>query len=157
MVEQSSAILTWRDLHIADAALCAELNAQLAAQVGCSLVEHDLLAWLAVAPGKRLRMLDLATRLRVTPGGLTRIVDRLVDRGWIQRVQPAENRREIHAALTRHGTAAHRRARVVYGRVVERAFAHLDERDLRALGRVARKLLDGLGPEHAAAGPDGGC
>src|SRR5919198_4011686 len=105
MANQPPAILTWRNLHLADTAVCDALDARLAEQAGCSLLEHDLLAWLAAAPGKRLRMVDLATRLRVTPGGLTRIIDRLVDRGWIERDRPTGNRREVHATLTRAGAA----------------------------------------------------
>ena len=148
MANPTPAIRTWRNLHLADAAVCDQLNARLAEQAGCSLVEHDLLAWLAAAPRKRLRMLDLATRLRVTPGGLTRIVDRLVDRGWIQRDRPADNRREVYATLTTAGAAAHRTARVVYGRVIQETFArHLDEQDLTTLGSIAHKLLDQLGSE----------
>jgi DNA-binding MarR family transcriptional regulator len=150
MTNQTPAILTWRNLHLADAAVCDELNARLAEKIGCSLIEHDVLAWLAVAPGKRLRMLDLATRLRVTPGGLTRIIDRLVDRGWIQRDRPADNRREVYATLTRSGATARRSARVVYGRVVEETFArHLDEQDLITLGSIAHKLVDRLRPEQS--------
>jgi DNA-binding MarR family transcriptional regulator len=148
MANPTPAILTWRNLHLADAAVCDQLNARLAEQAGCSLVEHDLLAWLAAARGKRLRMLDLATRLRITPGGLTRIVDRLVDRGWIQRDRPADNRREVYATLTTAGAAAHRTARVVYGRVIQETFArHLDEQNLTTLGSIAHKLLDQLGSE----------
>jgi DNA-binding MarR family transcriptional regulator len=149
MANPTPAILTWRNLHLADTAVCDQLNARLAEQAGCSLIEHDLLAWLATAPGKRLRMLDLATRLRVTPGGLTRIIDRLVDRGWIQRDRPANNRREVYATLTRAGAAAHRTARVVYGRVIQETFArHLDEQDLMTLGSIAHKLLDRLRSEQ---------
>src|SRR4029453_1760877 len=55
-------------------------------------------------------MLALATRLRITPGGLTRIIDRLVDRGWIQRDRPADNRREVYATLPPAGAAAPRTA-----------------------------------------------
>lgn len=145
MANPTPAILTWRDLHLADAVICEALNEQLAEQAGCSLVEHDLLAWLAAAPGKRLRMLDLATHLRVTPGGLTRIIDRLVERGWIQRDRPADNRREVYATLTSSGAAAHRTARVVYSRVIQETFArHLDQQDLMTLGSIAHKLLDRL-------------
>ncbi len=151
-------ILTWRNLHLADAVVCDKLNARLAGGAGCSLVEHDLLAWLAAAPGKRLRMLDLATRLRVTAGGLTRIIDRLVERGWIERDRPVENRREVYATLTKAGTAAHRTARVVYSQVIEETFArHLDEHDLVTLAGIAQKLLDRLGsgrdvrPRHRQA------
>jgi DNA-binding MarR family transcriptional regulator len=143
MANQPPAILTWRNLHLADAVVCDELNARLDEEAGCSLIEHDLLAWLAAAPRGRLRMLDLATRLRVTAGGLTRIIDRLVERGWIERDRPAENRREVYATLTRAGTAALRTARVVYSRVVEETFAcHLDEQDLLTLARITQKLLD---------------
>jgi len=149
MANQTPAILTWRDLHLADTAVCDELNARLAEKAGCSLIEHDLLAWLAAAPGKRLRMLDLATRLRVTPGGLTRIIDRLVDRGWIERDRPTDNRREVYATLTRSGAAAHRTARVVYSRVIQQSFArHLDQQDLMILGGIAHKLLDRLRSEQ---------
>lgn len=151
MANPTPAILTWRNLHLADAAVCDELNARLAEKAGCSLLEHDLLAWLAAAPGKRLRMLDLATRLRVTAGGLTRIIDRLVERGWIERDRPVDNRREVYATLTRAGTAALRSARVVYSRVIEETFArHLDEQDLLTLGRIAQQLLDrpGSGQIH---------
>jgi DNA-binding MarR family transcriptional regulator len=148
MTKPPPAILTWRSLHLADAVVCDELNARLAEGAGCSLIEHDLLAWLGAAPGKRLRMLDLATRLRVTAGGLTRIIDRLVDRGWIERDRPAENRREVYATLTRAGAAALRTARVIYSRVIEEAFArHFDEQDLVTLDSLAQKLLDRLGPE----------
>jgi DNA-binding MarR family transcriptional regulator len=149
MANPPPAILTWRDLHLADAVVCDALNARLAEQAGCSLVEHDLLAWLAAASGKRLRMLDLAARLRVTPGGLTRIIDRLVDRGWLQRDRPADNRREVYATLTREGAAALRTARVVYVRVIEETFArHLDEQDLITLGGIAHRLLDRLRSEQ---------
>jgi DNA-binding MarR family transcriptional regulator len=149
MANQTPAILTWRNLHLADIAVCDALNTRLAEKAGCSLIEHDLLAWLAAAPGKRLRMVDLATRLRVTPGGLTRIIDRLVDRGWIQRDRPADNRREVYAMLTGSGAAAHRTARAVYSRVIQETFArHLDQQDLMTLGSIAHKLLDRLRSEQ---------
>jgi DNA-binding MarR family transcriptional regulator len=145
MPDRPPAILTWRNLHLADAVVCDQLNARLGEGVGCSLLEHDLLAWLAAAPAKRLRMLDLATNLRITPGGLTRIIDRLVDRGWIERERPVENRREVYTTLTKAGTAAHRTARVIYSRVIEETFArHLNEQDLLTLDAIAQKLLDRL-------------
>jgi DNA-binding MarR family transcriptional regulator len=143
MANPTPAVLTWRNLHLADAIVCDVLDARLAEKAGCSLLEHDLLAWLAAAPRKRLRMLDLATRLRVTPGGLTRIIDRLVERGWIERDRPVANRREVYATLTGAGTAALRTARVVYSRVIQETFTrHLDEQELLTLGRIAQKLLD---------------
>ncbi len=37
----SAVLTTWRNLHLANAIICEELNARLAAAVGCSLIEHD--------------------------------------------------------------------------------------------------------------------
>lgn len=145
----SLAMLTWRNLHLADAVICDELNARLAADTGCSLTEHDLMAWLAAAPGQPLRMADLAARLRVTPGGLTRIADRLTTRGWIERDRPSGNRREVHVTLTRTGATALLAARSAYSRVLRDTLArHLDEHDLQTLGTIADKLLGRLAAEH---------
>src|SRR5262249_60366620 len=103
MAAPPTVLTIWRNLHLTDAMICHELNARLAARVGCSLTEHDMLAWVSDAPSQRLRMADLAGLLRVTPGGLTRIIDRTVERGWIQRDRPADNRREVYAVLTGAG------------------------------------------------------
>jgi DNA-binding MarR family transcriptional regulator len=143
------AVLTiWRNLHLADAMICEELNARLAARVGCSLVEHDLLAWVFAAPSQRLRMAELAGLLRVTPGGLTRIVDRTVERGWIQRDRPAGNRRQVYAVLTDTGRSLLRSARQTYSSVLQEMIAgQLGDADLSALLGVSQKLLDGLNPD----------
>ena len=143
------AVLTiWRNLHLADAMICEELNARLAARVGCSLVEHDLLAWVFAAPSQRLRMAELAGLHRVTPGGLTRIVDRTVERGWIQRDRPAGNRRQVSAVLTDTGRSLLRSARQTYSSVLQEMIAgQVGDADLSALLGVSQKLLDGLNPD----------
>jgi len=154
VTEPSPAILTWRNLHLADAVLCEELGARLAERPGCSLTEHDLLAWLAAAPGHRLRMLDLAGRLRVSPGGLTRIIDRLAARGWVERHRPEDNRREVYVTLTSPGKTARRTAQLTYSQVIENSVATLlDEQELATLGQISHKLLSGLQPTHEGPCP----
>jgi DNA-binding MarR family transcriptional regulator len=141
----------WRNLHLADAMICAELNTRLNASLGCSLVEHDALAWVSAAPSQRLRMAELAGLLRVTPGGLTRIIDRTVERGWIERNRPAENRREVYAVLTAAGRDLLRSARQAYSGVLRDMIAGpLGDADLSALLGISQKLLDGLNPGHGA-------
>lgn len=154
MTEPSAAIVTWRNLHLADTVVCEELGARLAERPGCSLTEHDLLAWLAAAPGHRLRMLDLADRLHVSPGGLTRIIDRLARRGWVQRHRPEDNRREVYVTLTSPGKATRRTAQLVYSQVIENTVAALlDEQELAALAQISHKLLSGLRPAREAPCP----
>src|SRR5215510_6692904 len=148
MATQPTVLMIWRNLHLTDAMICHELNARLAARVGCSLTEHDVLAWVSAAPSQRLKMTDLAGLLRVTPGGLTRIVDRTVERGWMQRDRPADNRREVYAVLTSAGRGLLRSARQTYTGVLQEMIAgQLAEADLPMLLNVSQKLLDGLNPD----------
>src|SRR5215471_6908963 len=151
MATQPTVLNIWRNLHLTDAIICHELNARLAARAGCSLTEHDVLAWVSAAPSQRLRMADLAGLLRVTPGGLTRIVDRTVERGWIQRDRPADNRREVYAVLTSAGRSLLRSARQTYsGALQEMVAGQLADADLSMLLNVSQKLLDGLNPNDGA-------
>src|SRR5262249_5943032 len=145
MPTERSVVLTWRSLHLADNAVRRILDERLTAEAGCSLLEHDLLAWLTAQPERRLQMLKLADMLGVTRGGLTRIVDRLVERGWIDRDRPASNRREVYAVLTSDGQYAIRHARAVYVSVLNETLgAHLSRAELDGLARITAKLLDAL-------------
>jgi DNA-binding MarR family transcriptional regulator len=110
------------------------------------LTEHDAMAWVLIAPEERLRMRDLSDRLRIPAGSLTRVVDRLVEQGWLTRHTPPQNRREVHVGLTGSGKATLRKARVIYARTIEDTLcAHLSASDLKALDRITRRLLDGAG------------
>jgi len=135
----------WRNLHLADVVICQELNARLMAQAGCSLIEHDVLAWVSTAPAQRMRMADLAGLLRVTPGGLTRIVDRAVARGWIERDRPESNRREVYAVLTDAGRRLLRASNQAYVDSLTATIAgQFDEAELAALLMLSGKLLTAL-------------
>jgi DNA-binding MarR family transcriptional regulator len=138
-------LMIWRNLHLADAMICQELDAALTAGVACSLIEHDLLAWVSAAPSRRLRMAELAGLLRVTPGGLTRIVDRTVDRGWIRRERPDGNRREVHAVLTDAGGDLVRAARPLYAKVLQETLgAQFGDAELAMLHSLSQRLLEHL-------------
>ncbi|WP_330228753.1 MarR family transcriptional regulator [Nocardia sp. NBC_00508] len=150
MSRPSPAMLSWRNLHLVHTAVGQQLDARLTAEAACSLVEHDLMAWLATE-SDGLRMGDLAKALAVTPGGLTRIVDRLAKRAWVVRGPVERNRREVRATLSPEGRVALRKARRVYGSVLaETLAAQLSEEELETLGRLSGKVLDGIMPNRQA-------
>ena len=84
------------------AALDARTSAQLGGH-GLSGVEFEVLLRLARSPLGLLRMSDLSAQTTLTSSGVTRVVDRLVDRGLVARQACATDRRTTYAVVTEAG------------------------------------------------------
>lgn len=84
------------------AGLAARAGAQLA-ELGLSGVEFEILIRLARSPRGLLRMSDLAAQSRLTASGVTRVVDRLAERGLVARQDCATDRRTTFAVITEPG------------------------------------------------------
>jgi DNA-binding MarR family transcriptional regulator len=63
------------------------------------LAWFEMLAAIAAADGERMKMGDLAEALVITRGGLTKLVDRLVKAGLIERTFCETDRRVSYATL----------------------------------------------------------
>jgi DNA-binding MarR family transcriptional regulator len=79
--------------------LADELDHELQESTGLGLSEVLVILQIQFAGG-RLKMAELADTLVVTRGGVTRIVDRLVDAGYLARVPSESDRRVIFAQVT---------------------------------------------------------
>lgn len=66
---------------------------------------YEVLAAVAEAPEQRMRMGDLAEALVITRGGLTKLVDRLVKAGLLERTFCETDRRVSYATLLPAGAA----------------------------------------------------
>ncbi len=66
-------------------ACCAAWTRSCRTAHGLSLAEYDALLQLVNAPGRRLRMSVLAERVLLSRSGITRLVDRLVAAGFVER------------------------------------------------------------------------
>src|ERR687894_2078461 len=73
----------WRGLLRVHAALVRELDAELLAAHDLPLTSYDVLIYLRDAPGRRLRMAELADSVLLSRSGVTRLVDRLAPAGLI--------------------------------------------------------------------------
>ncbi len=84
----------------------ASLSARGAAQLAChglAPAELDVCLRLARSPEGLLRMTDLAAQTTLTSSGITRVVDRLVERGLVSRRSCATDRRTTYAVITDTG------------------------------------------------------
>jgi len=90
--------------------LFAEIFTALASRGGSQLAEHgvspvefEVLLRLARSPEGLLRMTDLSAQTSLTTSGVTRVVDRLVERGLVARQACATDRRTTYAVITDAG------------------------------------------------------
>jgi DNA-binding MarR family transcriptional regulator len=81
------------------ALLSEELDRELVKAAGIGLNEVLVILQIMFSGG-RLRMADLADTLVVTRGGVTKLVDRLVAAGYLDRVQSQDDRRVVFAEVT---------------------------------------------------------
>ena len=91
---------------------------------------------------------EVQRKILVTSGGITYLVDRLVEKGFVKREECAEDRRARYAVLTPAGTALIRKIFPQHTIAVERALSGLT----LAEQREATQLLRKLGLAAAAAG-----
>src|SRR5829696_9405876 len=136
----------WRSFVHAHARLTRRLDEELQASHRLSLAEYDALLQLANAPERRLRMSALADRVLLSRSGITRLVDRLVAAGMVERSACTTDARGAEAALTGAGLERLRAASSTHLDGIRRLFLDVvsaEERDVltRAFGRV----LDNVG------------
>ena len=89
----------WRALSQAHAAVSGRIEEALAGADLPPLPWFETLATIAEADEQRMKMGDLAEALVITRGGLTKLVDRLVKAGLIERTFCATDRRVAYATL----------------------------------------------------------
>ena len=107
-----------------------------------SLKEYDVLYALAKADAP-VRLTDLHRRVLLSQPALSRMVDRLVDRGLVERCVDPGDRRVVRLALTETGRARQREVGRAHARDVAAVMTAtgVDDADLRELQRITRALL----------------
>jgi DNA-binding MarR family transcriptional regulator len=135
----------WRGLIRLREAVMREIDRRLREDHGLSLADYGVLITLVTAPGLRLRMSSLGAQRLLTPSGITRVVNRLEERGLVQREPDPADGRAALAVLTKAGLAALRRAQVIHHATVRELYVgRLTQRELDRLARLFEKALPGV-------------
>lgn len=123
--------------------LTESLGRELEQSVGIPLVFFDVLIHVGAAPEGRLTMSTLSSDVALTTGGVTRLVDRMVEAGLVARQNCPSDRRSIHVVLTPEGRAVLERAVAQHVDSIDRhLMSHLNSGDRAAMEVALSKVLD---------------
>jgi DNA-binding MarR family transcriptional regulator len=130
-------------------------DADLQYEQGLSLSEYTALMHLSEAPGRRLRMGDLADRCALSLSGMTRIVSHLESYGVVRRERCGSDGRGWNAVLTDTGLDRLRRAWPTHLASVRRHLIdYLHDLDLPALTAAVQRFA--AGTQCASTGDEPG-
>jgi DNA-binding MarR family transcriptional regulator len=135
--------------------LRSRIEQRLTVHSGLSNADYTVLAVLAAAPGRRMRLVDLGATLGWERSRLHHQLTRMCSRGLVERgpMPDAEDGRAIQAILTDHGLAAIRQASRHHARHVrELVIEVLDDDQLAQLGEVSATLLAALRAQEPRRG-----
>lgn len=154
-VRRDARLAPWRAFLRAHARVARRLDEDLRARHGLSLQEYETLLHLAEAPDRRLRMGRLADSLLLSKSGVTRLVDRLVEDGLVERTSCASDARGAEASLTPNGLARLRTAAPTHLHGIrEYFFGAIQAADLgiveRAMDSISERLCH---PDAGATEP----
>ena len=143
----------WRAFLRAHARVERRLDDDLRSRHGLSLQEYETLLHLAESPERRLRMGRLADSLLLSKSGVTRLVDRLVDDGLVERTSCTSDARGAEATLTTLGLSRLRAAAPTHLEGIREYFVSvIDAADLVVVERAMDAVSEGLC--HGAAHGD---
>lgn len=94
---------TWRRFTSGVSALLEALDRQLRDDSGLSLDDFEVLRPLWATPDSALRMSDLADQLSYSPSRLSHAVQRMEDKGWVEKESSPDDRRVRMVRLTSAG------------------------------------------------------
>jgi DNA-binding MarR family transcriptional regulator len=101
--------------------------------------QYNALRLLKAAHPKKVATLGLAGRLVSRAPDITRLLDKLVERGLVERERPADNRRVVNVGITHAGLALLEEIAPAVRECHERQLGHMGEAEMRTLVELLRK------------------
>lgn len=148
-------LVPWRAFLLAHARVLRRLDDELRAEHDLSFAEYDALLTIATATGRRIRMRQLADQVLLSKSGVTRLIDRLVADGLVERDTCVTDARGAEAVLTEAGLDRLRTASTTHLRGISDHFLEvLDDDQLADVGRAMQTVADRAGGIVCDPNPD---
>lgn len=140
----SAAVSAWEALFRAQVAVVRELGREFPTG-DISFNEYDVLFNLSRQDGRRLRVRDLSRHLLLTQPSVSRMVDRLVTKGFVRKEKAVGDGRGTLVCLTDSGYALYRQVAVTHARSIERHMSKaLTTEELTTLRALTERISDSV-------------
>ena len=154
LAPRDARLAPWRAFLLAHARIVRRLDEELRAEHDLTIGEYDAMVTIAQAPARRIRMRQLADEVILSKSGVTRLIDRLVDDGLVERSACAADARGAEAVLTERGLARLREASRTHLRGIQEHFLSvIDPGELASVEQVMSTIARRAG---AAPAPEPG-
>lgn len=143
MTDRAAAVRAWESLFRAQVEIMRSLAASWPSRE-ISLNEYDVMFNLSRQPGWRIRLRELNRHVLLTQPSVSRLVDRLVARGYLLKSIDPEDARGAVVELTEAGFALFRRVAALHmTSIAERIGDALSEDELTRLTELCDRLREG--------------
>ena len=133
-------ITTFGRLVEAQSSLGRQLGRELEQRCGLTHTEFEVMLRISRADGGQLSMSSLAQQVALSTGGITRLLDRMIEAGLVQRVPCPTDRRVAFAALTASGQTMLNEALQVHAANLRLVFDAFSVDDLGMLDELLDRL-----------------
>ena len=133
-------ITTFGRLVEAQSALGRQLGRSLEQECGLSHSAFEALLRVSRSQDGQVSMSALAQQVALTTGGITRLLDRLIDAGYVTRIPCPTDRRVQFAALTAAGKQKLEHAAGLHSRNLRQVFDGFSKSELATLDQLLDKL-----------------
>jgi DNA-binding MarR family transcriptional regulator len=117
--------------------------ARLLREYGLTPSQYNVLRILR-GEGKPLPILEIASRTITVVPGITGLIDRLEQAGFVKRVRCEKDRRVIYVALAEHGTKTLAALDEPLAVLHQKLLGHLSQAELKGLIRLLEKVREPL-------------
>ncbi|MFM6974440.1 MAG: MarR family winged helix-turn-helix transcriptional regulator [Agromyces sp.] len=136
----SAAITAWEALFRAQVRALRVLHAEFP-EDSVSFNEYDVLFTISREPGNAIRLRDLTRNVLLSQSSVSRLVDRLVQRGLVSKHDDPLDGRGAIVSFTNKGAQLFRGVARTHGASIERLMSvALPESDLAELTRICQQL-----------------
>lgn len=144
MASTSTAVTAWESLFRAQVGVMRTLAAEFPTDL-LSLNEYDVLFNLSRQADRSARLREINDLVLISQPSVSRLVDKLMKRGLVEKCPDANDGRGTIVRLTDEGYALYRQVALLHVKVISRIMSTgLDDEDLSTLTALTDRISRGL-------------